>query len=181
MASSSVIAEGTTVRGNVRGRGSLDIHGHVEGDVEVDGNVSLGSSGGVQGQISGALLTIAGQVAGDLRGSEGVLLERGAKVIGDLTAPRIGIAEGALVRGHVRTEGEAPQRRSVPSLRRPKERPETKEVVAPQPPPAVPKSQKRSVSAASKKAKAKKKSPPPPVAPAVAKGVRGKKRRAKRR
>jgi hypothetical protein len=36
-----------------------------------------------------------------------VLVERGARVVGDLLAPRIGIADGAVVRGHVKTEGQA--------------------------------------------------------------------------
>jgi hypothetical protein len=37
-----------------------------------------------------------------------VLVERGARVVGDLSAPRIGVAPGALVKGNVRTDGEPP-------------------------------------------------------------------------
>ena len=62
------------------------------------------------------LREFSGAVQGDLRGSEAVLIERGGKVVGDLSAPRIGIADGGLVRGHVRTDGDAsaaPPRRQV--------------------------------------------------------------------
>src|SRR5690349_2184882 len=83
----SVIGRGTVVRGNVRGSGSLEILGRVEGDVSVSGELVIGEDGAV-------------------RGSEAVLLERGARVVGDLTAPRIGVATGALVKGLVRTDGE---------------------------------------------------------------------------
>ncbi|HEX3851032.1 MAG TPA: polymer-forming cytoskeletal protein, partial [Polyangiaceae bacterium] len=74
MAESSVIGAGTVVSGHVRGDGSLEILGRVEGDVNVTGNVSIGASGRVRGSVSGAQLTIAGHVQGDLRGTQAVLL-----------------------------------------------------------------------------------------------------------
>ena len=122
MAQGSVIGRETVVRGNVRGSGGLEILGRVEGDVSVEGDVLLGESAAVRGNISGTQLTISGAVMGDLRGTEAVLVESGARVVGDLLAPRIGIAEGALVRGNVRTEGEpaltpAQARRPAPGQR----------------------------------------------------------------
>jgi cytoskeletal protein CcmA (bactofilin family) len=106
MAENSVIGPATVVSGHVRGEGSLEILGRVEGDVTITGGVVVGPSGRVRGNISAAELTVAGQVQGDLRGSEVVLVERGARVVGDIASPRIGIAPGALVRGHVQTDGE---------------------------------------------------------------------------
>ena len=106
MAAGSVIGRGAVVRGNVRGEGSLEIFGRVEGDVNVNGDVVLGDSAVVRGNVTGAELSVAGTVQGDLRGTQGVMLERGARVVGDLSAPRIGVAPGALVRGTVRTDGE---------------------------------------------------------------------------
>jgi cytoskeletal protein CcmA (bactofilin family) len=106
MAESSVIGAGTVVSGHVRGDGSLEILGRVEGDVNVTGNVTIGASGRVRGSINGAQLTIAGHVQGDLRGTLAVFLESGARVAGDISSPRVGIAPGALARGHVQTDGE---------------------------------------------------------------------------
>ncbi len=179
----STVGEGTVIRGNVRGRGSIEIRGHVEGDVEVDGDVALGEGAGVEGNISGAQLVIAGKVSGDLKGTEAVLLERGARVVGDLVAPRIGVAEGALVRGHVKTEGEAPapRRAQVGLSRRAPERAPAERAAAAQP-------EEKAEAAASKPSAAEKKSnsrkradgPPAPVVPALGKGVRGRKKRAKR-
>src|SRR5688572_30071292 len=108
MPDASVIGSSSVVRGNVRGQGNLEILGKVEGDVSVTGDIVLGESAGVRGNLNGASITVAGQVQGDIRGTEAVLVEGGAKVIGDLLAPRIGVAAGALVKGNVRTEGEAP-------------------------------------------------------------------------
>jgi len=106
MSQSSVIGAGTIVRGNVEGDGSLEIFGRVEGDVSMGGDVVVGETGAVRGNVSGEKISVHGAVQGDLRGADAVLLERGAKVVGDLSAPRIGIANGALMRGAVRTEGE---------------------------------------------------------------------------
>jgi cytoskeletal protein CcmA (bactofilin family) len=187
MAVASIIGPATTVRGNVRGSGSLDVRGRVEGDIEVDGDVALGEEGVVSGNISGAQLTIAGSVQGDLRGSEAVLLERGARVIGDLVAPRIGIAEGALVRGGVRTEGEAspaPRRAAVVPARRssdarPRGRtraaekndtPDKAAAAAPAP------GSNGSPQEQAPKAKPEVKGPPAPVVPSLGKGARGKKK-----
>ncbi|GMV13333.1 MAG: polymer-forming cytoskeletal protein [Polyangiaceae bacterium] len=188
MAAATIIGQGTAVRGNVRGAGSIEIRGRVEGDVQVDGDVAIGEDGAVNGSVSGAQILVAGQVAGDLTGSEAVMLERGARVVGDLVAPRIGIADGALVRGSVRTEGEptAPRRAAVVPTRRVGEsfsgvkakpaltatpKPATAPAAAkpaPAPPPAqvsVP------IAAADPPA-----GPPAPVVPALGKGVRGKKK-----
>jgi cytoskeletal protein CcmA (bactofilin family) len=106
MAENSVIGSGTVVSGHLHGQGSLEILGRVEGDVSVTGDVVVGPSGRVRGNISAAELTVAGQVQGNLRGSEVVLVESGGRVVGDIASPRVGIAPGALVRGHVQTDGE---------------------------------------------------------------------------
>jgi cytoskeletal protein CcmA (bactofilin family) len=106
MADNSVIGRGTVVRGNVRGDGSIEIYGRVEGEVAVSGNVTLSEHGSVHGNVAGARLTIGGAVVGDLVGSDAVLLGAGAQVAGDLSAPSIGIEDGARVRGAVRTEKE---------------------------------------------------------------------------
>jgi cytoskeletal protein CcmA (bactofilin family) len=193
MAQGSVIGRETVVRGNVRGSGGLEILGRVEGDVNVEGDVLLAESAAVRGSISGTQLTISGAVMGDLRGSEAVLVESGARVVGDLLAPRIGIAEGALVRGNVRTEGEpalappaarrpAPAQRpassfsaarmAVPSITRPSE---------PRATDREPRTVERAeVKAQAVEAAAAKSSPehepPPPIVPVLPKNARGKKK-----
>jgi cytoskeletal protein CcmA (bactofilin family) len=106
MPSGSVIGRGAVVHGNVRGEGSIEILGRVEGDVVVGGEVVLGESALVLGDVTGTELSVSGTVRGNLRGSHTLRLEGGARVVGDLSAPRIGIAPGALVRGTVRTDGE---------------------------------------------------------------------------
>lgn len=174
----SVIGRGTVVRGNVRGSGSLEILGRVEGDVSVSGELVVGEEAAVRGSVSGSHITCSGAIQGDVRGSEAVLLERGARVVGDLTAPRIGVATGALVKGLVRTDGEpalgAPRRPATAGAARPiafparpaPRKPEPREEVsASEPPPSE------------DEPKAAREAPPPPVVPALAKGAKAKKKK----
>ena len=107
MATVTVIVQGAKVGGRVTGEGDLEINGHVEGDVEVDGDVTVGESGLVGSNVRARRLVVRGAVKGDLVGIDAVVLEAGARVVGDLRAPRVAIAAGALVRGHVATEAGA--------------------------------------------------------------------------
>jgi cytoskeletal protein CcmA (bactofilin family) len=115
MAYASVIGSSSIIRGNVRGDSSLEILGRIEGDVGVTGDLTLGREAVVVGTVSGARVIIGGSVQGDVRGTEAVLIAETGRVIGDLSAPRIGMSEGAHVQGSVRTDGVsgAPPRASV--------------------------------------------------------------------
>ena len=190
----SVIGRTSVVRGNVRGNGSLEIQGRVEGEVSVTGDLVLGESAGVRGNLSGATITVAGQVQGDVRATDSVIIEAGAKVIGDLLAPRIGVAAGALVKGMVRTDGEAPlsalKRPAVPAMRAPgfgapkpvlaAVRPEPVRAAPPPAPPLdeEPEPESRPASPPKEAAKPERQAPPP-VVPALAKGAKAKKKKQK--
>lgn len=174
MNQASVIGRQTVVRGNVRGNGSLEILGRVEGDVNVGGEIVLGDEAAVKGNVSGASVTIAGAVQGDVRASDSVLLERGARVVGDLTAPRIGVASGALVKGLVRTDGELPLaggRRSASMSRPVAFGPRT------QPLPAKGEAAPEGEDGDEAGEPREKAAPPPPVVPALAKGAKAKKKK----
>jgi cytoskeletal protein CcmA (bactofilin family) len=105
MDSVSTIGRGTVVRGSVRGEGDLEILGRVEGSVAVDGDLSIGEGALIKSDVSGRRVTVSGAVAGNVTASEAIVLEAGARVVGDLGAPQIGIRPGALVRGMVSTHG----------------------------------------------------------------------------
>jgi cytoskeletal protein CcmA (bactofilin family) len=106
MADVTVIGRGAHISGRVIGAVDLEIHGRVDGDVAVDGEVTVEAQGLVGANVSAKRLVVRGAVKGDLTGEEAVRLEEGARVVGDVRAPRVAIAAGALVRGYVQT-GEA--------------------------------------------------------------------------
>jgi cytoskeletal protein CcmA (bactofilin family) len=101
MGQPTIIGRATRVRGRLAGSADLEIHGLVDGEVQVDGDVTVSEGGLVAASISGARVTVRGAVRGDVTGTDAVHLEDGARVVGDLRAPRISIGAGALLRGHV--------------------------------------------------------------------------------
>ena len=110
----SIIGRTTKVRGRVTGAVDLHVEGFVDGEIAVSGDVTVDAHGLVGASVQGRRLVVRGAVKGDLLGEEAVLLEDGARVVGDVRAPRVAIAAGALVRGYVETgEGNgAPARAS---------------------------------------------------------------------
>jgi cytoskeletal protein CcmA (bactofilin family) len=102
-ANASIIGRTTRIRGRVSGAVDLEVQGFVDGEIAVGGDVTIDTHGMVGAGVQGKRLVVRGAVKGDLLGSEAVLLEDGARVVGDVRAPRVVIAPGALVRGFVDT------------------------------------------------------------------------------
>jgi cytoskeletal protein CcmA (bactofilin family) len=110
----SVIGRTTRVHGRVTGAVDLQVQGFVEGEIVVSGDVTVEVHAMVGAGVRGRRLVVRGAVKGDLVGEEAVLLEEGARVVGDVRAPRVAIGPGALVRGFVETgEGNGAPARAV--------------------------------------------------------------------
>jgi cytoskeletal protein CcmA (bactofilin family) len=103
----SRLGRGVVVRGTIRGEGDIAIDGRVEGLIEVSGEIAVERDGRVQAPLTGDRVIVRGAVAGEIRASESVVLDGGARVVGDLHAPSIGIRPGGLLRGYVSTSGKA--------------------------------------------------------------------------
>ncbi len=116
MKSPSTISTTTIVRGNVSGDGSLEVLGRIEGSISMTGQVLIAPNAVVKGNVSATEIQVAGSILGNLTASDLLMLNTGARVVGDLVGVRIGIAEGALVRGLVRTEGEPPLAQPAPAV-----------------------------------------------------------------
>jgi len=96
------IGRSVVVRGDVVSSEDLTIDGHVEGTIEV-GNHSLtiGPGAAVKADLVAKSITIAGAVTGNVTATERVELLATGSVAGDLGAPKLAMAEGALLEGKV--------------------------------------------------------------------------------
>lgn len=98
----ATIGRSITIKGEVRGEEDLLIQGRVDGSVDLKLNsVTVGSEGRVKANIIGRVVTVEGEVEGDLQAEEQVILTSTARVQGDLAAPRIVLENGATFRGVV--------------------------------------------------------------------------------
>lgn len=114
----SIIPAGVTFRGDVQGDADLLVFGRIDGEIRLSGALVVEESGSVRGEVRARSVTVRGVVVGDAYGVESVRVDDGARMVGDATAPRVLIVEGARFRGriHMRDDGSPPPR--APSRRR---------------------------------------------------------------
>jgi cytoskeletal protein CcmA (bactofilin family) len=98
----ATIGPSIVIRGDVSGEEDLLIQGRIDGSVELAAHsVTVGGGGRVNADIAGRVITIEGDVEGDLTAAEQIVLRGSAKVLGDLQAPRVVLEDGASFRGLV--------------------------------------------------------------------------------
>lgn len=98
----ATIGRSITIHGEVTGDEDLLIQGRVDGSVELrQQSVTVGQDGRVTAAITGRIIIVEGQVEGDLKAEEQVILKASAKVQGDITSPRVVLEDGATFSGGV--------------------------------------------------------------------------------
>ena len=100
-----VIAPGLFLKGELRGEDDLIIEGRVEGQITLQKHLTVEQTGVVIANVKTENITIKGELRGDMAAVEKVEIHEGAKVIGNIVAPRIVIADGARFKGHVEMTG----------------------------------------------------------------------------
>lgn len=98
----AIIGPSITIRGDVTGDEDLTIQGRIEGTVTLkQHNVAVGPEGKVDASIHARMVTVEGEVKGDLHGKEQVVLRKTARVQGNIQAPRVTLEDGASFRGGI--------------------------------------------------------------------------------
>lgn len=90
------------IKGTVTGGEDLLIQGKVEGTIDLgDHEVAVGQSGKVTADIKAKTVKIEGEVAGDVTGSEKVVIAKSGRVRGNIVAPRVTLEDGAIFKGSI--------------------------------------------------------------------------------
>ena len=97
----TVIGSSIVIDGEISGDEDLVIQGTVKGRIVLKENLYVEQSGVVEADIETRNVEISGQVTGNIVASDKVELKADCKVVGDIRAPRILIADGALFKGNV--------------------------------------------------------------------------------
>jgi cytoskeletal protein CcmA (bactofilin family) len=82
----------------------LRIDGPAQRAIDHLGTLIVGRHGVVTGNVSATIIIVEGQVDGNLQASQAVRIAAGARIVGDLCAPRVAIAKGAKLRGRITTQ-----------------------------------------------------------------------------
>jgi cytoskeletal protein CcmA (bactofilin family) len=98
---STIIGETITVTGNVSGDEDLTVRGRIEGSIAIGKTLIVEQTGVVRAEVQAGNCVISGVVVGNIAASESVEITKEARMVGDISAPRVIIADGASFRGRV--------------------------------------------------------------------------------
>jgi cytoskeletal protein CcmA (bactofilin family) len=103
----AVIGASISIVGDVTGGEDLTILGRVEGKIALPKHsVTVGQSGRISADIQAKVVSVAGEVRGNLIASEQIVIRKTATMLGNLTAPRVGLEDGCCFRGSVEMESQ---------------------------------------------------------------------------
>lgn len=98
----SVVCKGIAIHGQVTGGDDLQIDGELRGSVKLaGGRVVIGTDGCVTGDIDAREVIVRGELKGNVRGGERVVVGPTGRWEGDSVSPRLVIEEGAVVSGKI--------------------------------------------------------------------------------
>jgi cytoskeletal protein CcmA (bactofilin family) len=104
-----LIGKAIRIKGELHGEEDLIIEGKVEGTIALKKNhLILENSAVITAHVEVENITIKGQMNGNTMASNKVEITSDAKVIGDIKAPRVVMAEGAKFRGAVEMDVKLP-------------------------------------------------------------------------
>lgn len=103
-----MIGPGTTVRGNISGDEDLTVEGRVEGAIRLSKDLEVAKGAVLEAEVEARAVHVAGTVTGNVNASDSLVVEAGAAIVGDVTTPRLIVAEGARFKGRVTMDFELP-------------------------------------------------------------------------
>lgn len=104
----SIIAAGTTLKGDITSNGDIRIDGTLYGNIDCTAKVVIGANGSVEGDINGQQADIMGKVNGTIKVKELLQLKGGSNVNGNIHASKLQIEPSANFNGQCHMNTSSP-------------------------------------------------------------------------
>jgi len=101
----SFIAEGVEIKGQLQSKGSLRVDGTIDGGIDVQGDLVVGASGLLKGEVKAVNIILAGRLDGNLVASGKLEITSTGKIKGDVQCSVFIIEEGGIMDGNSRMSG----------------------------------------------------------------------------
>jgi cytoskeletal protein CcmA (bactofilin family) len=95
----SLLGKGIEIKGTVRSKGSLRIEGAAEGNIECEGDITIGETAIMNADVTAQNVTIGGTVSGTVKCYARLELLPTARVKGDIIVNTLVVSEGAIFSG----------------------------------------------------------------------------------
>jgi cytoskeletal protein CcmA (bactofilin family) len=98
--SACVIGPKIKIVGELSGDEDVLVEGQLEGEIRITRDLRVGTGGVVKAKVAAQSIIVSGEIVGDCEASGRVELQSTGKLTGNIRAPKIVIAEGAMFRGN---------------------------------------------------------------------------------
>jgi len=102
----TIIGANVVIAGTIVGKTAIRLDGWIEGEINCEGDVIIGQTGRVKGNVRSRNIMISGQVAGDVTASQKLEITQEGKLLGNIQAGSLVIAEGAFFHGRSEMTGQ---------------------------------------------------------------------------
>ncbi len=97
--SRNVLSSDVEIKGTVKFTNDLVVDGRIEGEIQSDGNLTVGENARLKAEIKTGTVVVYGKVHGNIIANEKVELKATAEVVGDIKAKILSIEPGAIFVG----------------------------------------------------------------------------------
>jgi len=98
----AIIGSSISIKGDISGEEDLIVQGQVEGRIELrQHNVTVGKNGRVKADIWGKIISVEGEVRGNIFGEEKIVIRSSGVLHGNITAPRVTLEDGSKFKGSI--------------------------------------------------------------------------------
>jgi len=95
-----IIAAKTVIKGELTGDEDVIVEGNIEGQIRITRDLRVGANGVVKATVEAQSIIVSGELIGDCQASVRVEIQATGRLTGNIRAPKIVIAEGAMFRGN---------------------------------------------------------------------------------
>lgn len=103
-----VIGQQISIRGTLVGEEDLLVEGRIEGAVTLTGHLTVAQAGVLEANLDVDSIEVWGEVIGDIVAARAIMIQKGARVHGNVSAPRVIIHDGASFHGSVEMDVRLP-------------------------------------------------------------------------
>src|SRR5262245_27827919 len=114
--STCVIGAKTTIKGEISGDEDVLVEGTIEGQVRIARDLRVGPGGVVRATVEAQSVVISGEMVGDCAALSRVEIQATGRLTGNIRAPKVIIAEGALFKGNSDMSGRRDDRKDKDKL-----------------------------------------------------------------
>lgn len=98
-ATRNVLSSDVDIKGTVKFSNDLVVDGKIEGEIQSDGNLTVGENARLKAEIKTGTIIVYGKVHGNLTANDRVELKANSEVVGDIKAKTLSIEAGAIFVG----------------------------------------------------------------------------------